>query len=56
VVGNVCRHNLRDFAVQRTICLDQLGRRPPLKKVTVLKRRVRFFLDVGGHVSTLKVG
>jgi len=56
VVGNVCRDNLRDVAVRRTFCLDQLGRRPPLLRVTVLKRRVVVFFGRGCTVPCLHFG
>jgi len=37
-VGNVCRLDPRDMAVRRPIYLGLLGRRRPLKKMTVVKK------------------
>jgi len=56
VVGNVCRLNSLDLAVLRPRYLDQRAGDRLVEGDSDKKTRSGWFLDMGGHVSTPKVG
>jgi len=57
VVTWLRKSRAREVGVRRLIYLGLLGRQPPSKRVTVVKKTCSgWFLDVGDHVTTEEAG